>query len=111
MSVSWADYDRDGWMDLYVGNMFSSAGSRITSQEKFLAKSGQPVRSLYRRFVRGNSCFRNERDGTFAEMSEKSGAMVAGWAWSSVFTDLDNDGWEDLFVANGYITTPDTGDL
>ncbi len=111
MSVSWADYDRDGWMDLYVGNMFSSAGSRITSQDNFLAKSGQPVRSLYRRFVRGNSCFRNERDGTFAEMSEKSGAMVAGWAWSSVFTDLDNDGWEDLFVANGYITTPDTGDL
>ncbi len=111
MSVSWADYDRDGWMDLYVGNMFSSAGSRITSQDNFLAKSGQPVRSLYRRFVRGNSCFRNERDGTFAEMSEKSGAMVAGWAWSSVFTDLDNDGWEDLFVANGYITTPDTGDF
>ena len=111
MSVSWADYDRDGWMDLYVGNMFSSAGSRITSQEKFLAKSGQPVRSLYRRFVRGNSCFRNARDGTFAEVGEESGAMMAGWAWSSVFTDLDNDGWEDLVVANGYITTPDTGDL
>lgn len=111
MSVSWADYDRDGWMDLYVGNMFSSAGSRITSQENFLPKSKQPVRALYRRFVRGNSCFRNGGDGTFSETSDRSGAMTAGWAWSSVFTDLDNDGWEDLFVANGYITTPDTGDL
>ena len=111
MSVSWGDYDRDGWVDLHVGNMFSSAGSRITSQERFLPGSGSPVRSLYRRFVRGNSSFRNEGDGSFSEKSEASGAMVAGWAWSSVFTDLENNGWEDLFVANGYITTPDTGDL
>ena len=111
MSVSWGDYDRDGWIDLHVGNMFSSAGSRITSQEKFLPGSGSPVRALYRRFVRGNSSFRNEGNGSFAEKSEASGAMVAGWAWSSIFVDLDNNGWEDLFAVNGYITTPDTGDL
>jgi hypothetical protein len=33
------------------------------------------------------------------------------WAWSSMFADINNDGWEDLLVANGYITTPDPGDL
>jgi hypothetical protein len=33
------------------------------------------------------------------------------WAWGSRFVDLNNDGWEDLVVANGYITQPDPGDL
>jgi len=33
------------------------------------------------------------------------------WAWSSVFADIDNDGWEDLIVANGYITGQREDDL
>jgi hypothetical protein len=33
------------------------------------------------------------------------------WAWGSRFVDLNNDGWEDLVVANGFISTEDTGDL
>jgi hypothetical protein len=33
------------------------------------------------------------------------------WAWGSSFVDLNGDGWDDLVVANGYITTNDTGDL
>ena len=110
MSVSWGDYNRDGWMDLYVGNMFSSAGSRITSQAKFLANVEPEIKSLYRRFVRGNSCYRN-LGGRFEEVSEHAGVQYAHWSWSSAFEDLNNDGWEDLVVANGYITTPDTGDL
>ena len=36
---------------------------------------------------------------------------IARWAWGSLFADFNNDGWEDLVVANGYITTRDTGDL
>ena len=35
MSASWADFNRDGWMDLYVSNMFSAAGNRITYQRQF----------------------------------------------------------------------------
>ena len=35
----------------------------------------------------------------------------AGWAWGSKFADLNNDGWEDLYVANGYISQPDADDL
>ncbi len=34
---------------------------------------------------------------------------MARWAWSSLFADLNNDGWQDLVVANGYISTEDTG--
>jgi hypothetical protein len=33
------------------------------------------------------------------------------WAWSSVFADINNDGWDDLLVANGYLTGRDPRDL
>ena len=39
------------------------------------------------------------------------GCRNGRWAWSSVFADIDNDGWDDLLIANGYLTTEDTGDL
>ena len=33
------------------------------------------------------------------------------WAWGSLFFDLNNDGWEDLYTTNGFMTAPATGDL
>ena len=117
MSVSWADYNRDGWMDLYVGNMFSSAGNRITRQAAFKASADATVRAVYSRFAKGNSLFQNlgktdELSAVgFREVGTESAVEMARWAWSSVFADVNNDGWEDLIVANGYITTEDSGDL
>jgi hypothetical protein len=111
MSASWSDYDRDGDMDLYVGNMFSSAGGRIFTQEKFRPWLAEEEKGLYRRFVKGNSMFENRGDGTFTEVGAERGVEIARWAWSSVFGDLNNDGWDDLVVANGYVTAPGTGDL
>lgn len=111
MSASWADYDRDGDMDLYVGNMFSSAGGRIFDQAGFRPWLPEEERGLYRRFVKGNSMFENQGDGTFGEVGVARGVETARWAWSSVFGDLNNDGWDDIVVANGYVTAPDSGDL
>ena len=111
MSVSWADPNRDGWMDIYVGNMFSSAGNRITTQAAFKADASEEVRSTLKRFARGNTLLRNRGDGTFEDRSEQAGVTLGRWAWSSVFADMNNDSWDDLLVANGYITTEDTGDL
>jgi len=111
MSASWGDYNRDGWMDLYVGNMFSSAGSRITRQDRFKREEGETTRALYRRFAKGNSLFKNRGGGSFEEVGAQEAVEMGRWAWSSIFADLNNDGWEDLLVANGYITTEDTGDL
>ena len=109
MSVTWGDSDRDGDMDLYIGNMFSAAGSRIVKESTFLP--GAKTRGLYQRFVRGNSLFENGGDASFSGVIDAGGASQGRWSWSSIFADLNNDGWEDLFAANGYITTEDTGDL
>jgi len=111
MSSAWGDPDNDGRMDLYVGNMFSSAGNRIAFQEKF-QRSAQPLeRRLYQRHARGNSLFHNKGDGTFDDVSEAAGVTSGRWAWSSRFADLNNDGREDIYVANGYITQEDPHDL
>ena len=63
------------------------------------------------RLARGNTLLRNQRDGTFADRSAPAGVEMGRWAWASQFADLNNDGWEDLVISNGYMTTEDTGDL
>ena len=110
MSVSWGDFDNDGLIDLYVGNMFSSAGSRITSKPQFQPNSTEAQKALYRRMAQGNSLFQS--DGTtFHEVTGTAGVAMGRWAWSSVFSDLNSDGLQDIVIANGYITTDDNDDL
>ncbi|MFT4639077.1 MAG: hypothetical protein ACI8T1_002401 [Verrucomicrobiales bacterium] len=111
MSAAWGDHNQDGWMDLYIGNMWSNAGNRITLQKQFLPGADDATRDQARRHARGNSVYVNNGDGTFRDVTQESGANMARWAWSSNFIDLNNDGSEDLVVANGMITAGDTGDL
>ena len=111
MSVSWADYDRDGWMDAYISNMYSTAGNRITRLAQFKPDLSQEMRAKYQHLARGNTLFRNNGNGTFDDRAMLAGVDLGRWAWSSVFADVNNDGWEDLLVTNGFITTEDTSDL
>ena len=111
MSVDWADADNDGYMDLYVANMWSSAGNRIAFQQQFKPGSSEETRHLLQRHARGNSFFKNVPGQPFADASEASGLTMGRWAWGSNFIDLNNDGWEDIYVANGFMSAPDTGDL
>ena len=111
MSISWGDYNRDGWMDVYVANMFSSAGNRIAFQDRFKADAPVEIRRRMQRFARGITLLRNAGGQTFQDVSAKAGVEIGRWAWGSVWVDLNNDSWEDLIVANGYITNEQPGDL
>ncbi|HJP00345.1 MAG TPA: VCBS repeat-containing protein [Planctomycetota bacterium] len=111
MGVSWGDFDRDGLVDLYVSNMYSSAGRRVTYQRQFRPQADEALLGDFQRHARGNSLFRNRGDGTFEDVTLSVGAEMGRWAWGALFVDLDNDGWQDLFVPNGFVTNRRTDDL
>src|SRR5207248_1731955 len=73
------DYDNDGWMDIYLVN---------SGKCDFFAPD-PPLR---------NALYRNNRNGTFTDVTEKAGVTAPGWASSAVWFDYDNDGKLDLFV-------------
>ncbi len=111
MSASFFDYDNDGRLDIYTGNMWSDNGQRVTREAAFMPEAPEAVRALYRRHARGNSLFRNLGLGRFEDVTAGARAGVGGWAWSSDALDFDSDGWEDLYVVNGMLTreSPDSG--
>lgn len=111
MSADWADYNNDGRMDLYIGNMFSGAGNRVTFQERFMTGSSAQLIQDYRHSARGNTLFQQQASNSFDDVSFVAGVTMGRWSWSSVFADINNDGWQDLIVTNGHVTGIDADDL
>ena len=111
MSASWFDFDNDGNQDVYVSNMWSSAGMRVSEQKHFHETDPETIRALYRQHARGNSLYRNLGNGKFQNVSQAAGVDVGRWAWSSDAWDFDHDGYPDLYIANGYISGPLTSGL
>ena len=111
MSACWLDFDGDGNQDIYVANMWSAAGLRISSQEGFHAEAPENIRGMYRRHARGNSLYKNRSDGTFRNVAAETGVEFGRWAWSSDSWDFDHDGHADLCVANGYVSGTESFDL
>lgn len=75
--VAFIDYDNDGWMDLFVLN-----GTRLEGDLPGIT----------------NRLYKNNRDGTFTNVTAKAGLIRAGWASGVTVADYDNDGLDDLFV-------------
>jgi len=78
--VAFYDYDNDGWLDIFLVN-----GSRLEG----FAKGQEPRSHL----------FKNNRDGTFTDVTVKAGVGHSGWGQAVCIGDYDNDGYEDLFVS------------
>ncbi|HZQ70767.1 MAG TPA: FG-GAP-like repeat-containing protein [Terriglobales bacterium] len=110
MSVSWFDFDNDGAEDLYVANMWTAAGERISAQEAFQKDNSAAVRMLYQKHAMGNSLLRNQ-SGAFRDFTATAGAGNGRWSWSSDAWDFDHDGHSDLYVTNGMISGPSQDDL
>jgi len=110
MSVSWFDSDNDAAQDLYVANMWTAAGVRVSTQEIFKKDSAAGVRSLYQKHAMGNSLLCSRGNG-FDDTTVSSGVGMGRWAWSSDAFDFDHDGFSDLYVANGMISGPSRDDL
>jgi tetratricopeptide (TPR) repeat protein len=110
MSVSWLDYDSDGVQDLYVSNMWTAAGERISTQEIFKKDSSKEVRALYQKHAMGNSLLRN-RGAAFDDTTNSAGVGMGRWAWSSDAFDFDHDGFADLYIVNGMVSGPARQDV
>lgn len=103
MGASWGDYDNDGRDDLYVSNMYSEVGRRITRRIPGLDKA-------FAESAAGNYLYHRATDGSFQQVaglqSPAMTVMKAGWSWGGCFADFDNDSFLDLYVLNGYFTAP-----
>ncbi len=103
MGVSWGDFDNDGDADLYVTNMYSKAGRRITRMAGGSAEQFAPM-------ARGNTLFANAPE-RFDRVSGLTDAELkveaAGWSWGGQFVDVDNDAYLDVYALSGHYTAPD----
>ena len=77
--VAFLDYDNDGWMDIYL----------VNSGPCDFYKPDKPLR---------NALYKNNRDGTFTDVTEKAGVSGGTFGMGVAVGDYDNDGWPDIFV-------------
>ncbi len=80
--AAFCDYDRDGWLDVYITTNLLDSAKHPNGQRGYL--------------------FHNNRDGTFTNVTDAAGIRDESESHSATWWDYDNDGWPDLYVANDY---------
>ncbi|HZY89028.1 MAG TPA: VCBS repeat-containing protein [Gemmataceae bacterium] len=133
MSATFGDINNDGHLDLYVSKVHSGQRwyGQATTLHKYLLTSlregtlredyplykelyslvGADWHSLGDKVIKGNSLLLNDGAGRFRDVAEEANANPFGWYWGSAMFDFDNDGRQDIFAANGWISGHTKDDL
>ena len=104
MGTDLSDFDNDGNFDLFAVDMLSYTQFRrktllsTNSQNKYTTL----IRNGYFEPVVRNVLQHNNGNGTFSDLGCLSGVFQTDWSWSGLMADIDNDGWKDILVTNGY---------
>ena len=111
MAVAVGDVNRDGYPDLFEVDMMSQDTRRLKTQiPTHTAVAKRPGIGDDRPQMQRNTLQLNRGDGTFAEIARYAGVGRSGWSWSSVFLDVDLDGWEDILIGTGHVSDVMDGD-
>ena len=103
MGADMADFNNDGYHDIFVTEMLPEGDARIktsTTFENWDRYQYNLDNGYYHQFTR-NMLQRNNGNNTFSEVGRFAGVHATDWSWGALFMDMDNDGWQDIFIANG----------
>ncbi|WEA00370.1 VCBS repeat-containing protein [Mucilaginibacter sp. SJ] len=103
MGADLADINNDAHPDIFVTDMLPASESRLKTNTTFenWDKYQLDLRyDYYHQFTR-NTLQLNNGNGTFSEIGRLAGVHATDWSWGALITDLDNDGFKDVFIANG----------
>jgi hypothetical protein len=103
MGFDVGDVNGDGKSDLFEVDMLANdrrVRTQIPTHTPIPKKPGTTQLVLQQQ---RNTMFVNRGDGTFAEVGTEAGVEASGWSWSTLLTDVDLDGREDILIANGHL--------
>lgn len=109
--LAWSDLNNDGLMDLMVAGRYSAAGLRIVEQRLFRAELEEAERDAFKLLAGGGRIYLNRGGMQFEEAPGQGGVASTGWTLGVVPVDVNNDGFDELFVTNGWVTNDDPRDL
>ncbi|MBT8337761.1 MAG: CRTAC1 family protein, partial [Gemmatimonadetes bacterium] len=104
MAVDFSDVDRDGRTDFFVVDMLAKDPGRRRTQIPTIAPEVVHPGQIEPRLQHNrNTLFLARGDGTFAETARAAGIEASGWSWSTIFLDVDLDGYEDALMTTGHV--------
>ena len=109
MSATFADFNLDGLLDIYVAGMASTTARRLEHM-KAKRTDDPEVDRLRMVMAYGNRMYVNRGGGKFRQPVFKDEVARTGWTWGTTSLDFDNDGDADIFVANGHSSGKSTKD-